>query len=126
MRPAVLEFQEELHRFIAKMADELRTAGYVQPDQDQTTDTSLPHMTEGRPVYHVASELLRSDVLAAPCSQESAQLLSPSQIQAVPTRDNLTRLGAPCVFPKIPNPIRKMFENLSVTDGLQVDILSVF
>jgi hypothetical protein len=51
MRPAVLEFQDELHRLIAKTVDELRTAGYVQPNQDQITDTSQPHMTEGRPVY---------------------------------------------------------------------------
>jgi hypothetical protein len=118
MRPTVLKFQEELHSFTAKTVDELRAAGYIQPDQQQTTDTSLPHMTEGRSVYHIPSELPRSEVLAAPYSQVSAQLPSPSQIQTVPIGDNLTSLGAPYVFAKIPNPIQKMFEKLPVTDGL--------
>jgi hypothetical protein len=121
MRPAVLEFQEELHRLSVKTVDEFRTAGYIQPDQDQTTDTTLPHMTEGRSVYYRPSELARSEVLAAPCSQVSAQLPSSRQILAVPSGDNLTRSGAPGVFAKVPNPIQKMFQNLPVTDGLQVD-----
>jgi hypothetical protein len=126
MRPAVLEFQEELHSLTAKTVDELRAAGYIQPDQHQTTDTSLPHITEGRSVYHIPSELARSEVLAAPCSQVSAQLPSPSQIQAVLIGNNLTGLGAPYIFAKISNPVQKMFEKLPVTDNLQVGSLISF
>jgi hypothetical protein len=59
MRPAVLEFLEELHSFTAKTVDELRAACYIQPHQHQTTDTSLPHMTEGRSVYRIPSEIAR-------------------------------------------------------------------
>jgi hypothetical protein len=125
MRPAVLEFQE-LHSFTAKTVDESRAAGYIQPDQHQTTDTSLPHMTEGRSVYHIPSKLAHCEVLAAPCSQVSVQLPSPSQIQAVLIGNNLTSLGAPYVFAKIPNPVQKMFEKLPVTDGLQVASLISF
>jgi hypothetical protein len=83
-------------------------------------------MTAGRSVYHIPSELARSEALAAPCSQVSAQSPSPGQIQAVPVGDNLTRLGAPYVFAKIPNPVQKMFEKLPVTDVLQVSSLIIF
>jgi hypothetical protein len=105
MRSSVPEFHDELHCFIAKIVDELSTAGYSQPDQDQITGTSLPCMTEGGSVYHIADDLARSRLPAAPFSHFNAQLQSSSQVQATPIDDSSTRLRAPCVFAKISNPI---------------------
>jgi hypothetical protein len=83
-------------------------------------------MTEGRSVYHIANDLARSKLPAAPFSHLNAQLPSRSQVQAITIDDSSTWLGAPCVFAKISNPIQKMFENFPVTDGLQVDSLISF
>jgi hypothetical protein len=126
MRSSVPEFHDELHRFIAKIVDELRTAGYIRPDQDQITGTSLPCMTEGGFVYNIADDLARSRLPAAPFSHFNTQLPSSSQVQATHVDDISTRLRPPCVFAKISNPIQKMFENFPVTDGLQVDSLISF
>jgi hypothetical protein len=110
------------------MVDELRAAGYIQPDQDQITGTPQTLMTEGRSVYHIANDLARSEVLAAPCSHLNVQLSSHSQVQIGLIDDSSTRLGASSVFAKISNPIqkKKMCENLPVTDGLQVHSLIRF
>jgi hypothetical protein len=126
MRSSVPEFQDKLHHSVAKIVDELRTAGYIQPDQDQITGTSLSCLTEGRSVYHIANDLARSKLPAAPFSHFNAQLPPSSQFQAIPIDNNSTRLGAPCVFAKISNRIQKMFENFPFTDGLQVDSLISF
>jgi hypothetical protein len=126
MRSSVPEFHDELHCFIAKIVDELRTAGYIRPDQDQITGTSMLCMTEGESVYHIADDLARSRLPAAPFSHFNAQLPSSSQFQAIPIDDSSTRLRAPCLFAKISNPIQKMFENFPVTDGLQTYSLISF
>jgi hypothetical protein len=126
IRPSVPEFQDEFHRLIAKIVDELGTAGYIHPDQDQIIGIPLPPITEGSPVYNSVNDLAHAKLIAAPSSLLSAQVPSGSQVQAIPIRDCLTQLGAPCIFDKLPHPIQKMFENFPVTDGLQVDSLIIF
>jgi hypothetical protein len=117
MRSSVPEFQDELHRLKAKIVDELGTAGYNHPDQDQIIGIPPPSVTECRPVYHLANDLARFKLLAAPSNHFDAQLPSGSQVQAIPIDYSLTRLGAPCVFAKLPRPIQKLFKKnfLSLT-----------
>jgi hypothetical protein len=126
MRSSVPEFQDELHRLIVKVIDELSTAGYIEPDRDQITGIPPPSITEGSPVYNTLNDLAHAKSLLAPSTHVTTPLPSRGQGQAIPIDDSLTRLGAPCVFAKLPHPIQKMFENFPVTEGLQVDSLIRF
>jgi hypothetical protein len=71
-------------------------------------------------------DLAHAKSLLAPSTHLTAPLPSGRQVQAIPIDDSSTRLGAPCVFAKLPHPIQKIFENFPVTDGLQVDSLIMF
>jgi hypothetical protein len=126
MRLSVTDFQEQLQRLMAEVADKLRTVEHIQPVQGSSADT-FPPPVSGRPEplpnssdYCLGDNSGRPDfTIAAPPYQHPSLIRDdPGQ----PASSNGSP-ATPFVFAKMPNPVHSVFTNLAVTDGLQPDNL---
>jgi hypothetical protein len=118
MQFSVLAFQEELQRFLGEVAGELCAVENIQLVNEYTIGTVPSPMTKGRPepTPNISAHHL-VDLTSGASSHPYAQLPSSSQVQPIPHDNSFSGLRAPFVFSKLPNPMHKMFESLSVTDG---------
>jgi hypothetical protein len=127
LQSSVLLLREELQCFVEEIAGELRAAERIQPAPIYTVGMAPPSMIEGRPertldisAHDVADNLTHPNIPTGAIIHHHAQSLSIDQITSTSRSDSISGFGAPFAFAKLPNSILKMFENLSVTDGLHV------
>jgi hypothetical protein len=133
MRDSVLAFQEELQRSVGEIAGELRMAEYNQPASGSTTCTVPALMVEGRPepipnspVRGLDGALTRPNLTPGDGGFQNTQLPSIDSSHSVLRHGTSSGPQGPFDFAKLPNPMYKMFESLSVTDGLHLDSFITF
>jgi hypothetical protein len=128
MRLSVTDFQEQLQRFMAEVADKLRTVEHIQPAQGSSADIFPPPVsgrTEPLPNssdYYLGDNSGRPDFTIAPPSYQHTSLIHDDRGQPVSSNGSP---ATPFVFAKMPNPVHSVFTNLAVTDGLQTDNLII-
>jgi hypothetical protein len=131
MRLSVPDFQDQLQRFMADVADKLRTVEHIQPAQNLSANILPPVSDRTEPLpnssdYYLGDNSGRPDFTITPPSDQHTSLIRDDWGQPASSNGSLTHLATPFVFAKLPNPVHSMFTNLAVTDGFQPDNLINF